>query len=225
MTTAHVLRVFTDASGALGNHLGVVEGETPLTAARRQAIAAELGYAETVFFQDVASAALRIHTPTVELPLAGHPLVGASWFLRHVQRLDVDTLRPALAAQVTTWVEDGATWIRARVADTPPCEYVERESEAAVRAVPPGPGWGHHYIWAWTDRAAGHVYSRLLAPDLGVPEDPATGSAALVLASRVGRAISIVQGAGCVLRARPAAQAGWSEVGGLVVRDADRDVG
>ena len=54
MTTAYVLRVFTDESGAYGNHLGIViEDEAPLMAERRQAIAAELGYSETVFFQDV----------------------------------------------------------------------------------------------------------------------------------------------------------------------------
>jgi ClpP class serine protease len=62
--TAHVLRVFTDESGAFGNHLGIViEDEAPLMRERRQAIAAELGYSETVFFQDVDTAALRIFTP------------------------------------------------------------------------------------------------------------------------------------------------------------------
>src|SRR4051794_14852024 len=179
MTTANVLRVFTDENGAFGNHLGIViEDGVALTAQRRQAIATELGYSETVFFQEVGTAALRIFTPSVELPLAGHPLVGASWFLTQRLGRETTTLRPALAAEVATWVEDGATWIRARVADAPPFEYVELDSEAAVRAVRPGPRWGHHYIWAWTDRDAGRVYSRLLAPDLGVAEDPATGSAA-----------------------------------------------
>lgn len=224
MTTAQVLRVFADENGAYGNHLGIVIEDEALTAERRQAIAAELGYSETVFFQDVETAALRIFTPTVELPLAGHPLVGASWLLTQHLGRETQTLRPALAADVATWVEDGTTWIRARVADAPPFEYVEVESEAAVRAVAAGPEWGHHYIWAWTDRAAGRVYSRLLAPDLGVPEDPATGSAALVLASRVGQPVEIVQAAGCLLRARPASQDGWSEVGGFVASDGTRDV-
>jgi predicted PhzF superfamily epimerase YddE/YHI9 len=224
VTTVHVLRVFTDEHGAFGNNLGiVVEGDAPLTQERRQAIATELGYSETVFFQDVATAALRIFTPAVELPLAGHPLVGASWFL--TQRLGIETLtlRPALVAEVATWGEDGATWIRARVADAPPFEYMQLEDEAAVRAVQAGPQWMQHYIWAWTDRDAGRVYARLLAPALGVPEDPATGSAALVLASTVGRAVEIVQAAGCVLRARPAVEVGWSEVGGFVVSDGVRE--
>src|ERR1041385_7103127 len=102
MTFAYVLRVFTDETGAFGNPLGVVIEDSPLTQERRQAIATELGYSETVFFQDVATASLRIFTPAGELPLAGHPLVGASWFLaqRGVRML---TLRPALAAEVATW--------------------------------------------------------------------------------------------------------------------------
>src|SRR5207342_2659753 len=99
--TAHVLRVFTDDSGAYGNHLGVViEDEAPLTQARRQAIATELGYSETVFLKDVETAALRIFTPAVELPLAGHPLVGASWFLTQRLGRETQTLRLALAAEV-----------------------------------------------------------------------------------------------------------------------------
>jgi predicted PhzF superfamily epimerase YddE/YHI9 len=223
MTTAHVLRVFTDENGAYGNPLGIVIEDAPLPRERRQAIAAQLGYSETVFIQDVATASLRIFTPAVELPLAGHPLVGASWFLSQ-RGLQTDTLRPALAAEVPTWVEDGATWIRARVAETPPFEYVELESEAAVRAVAPSPEFTQHYIWAWSDRAAGKVYARLIAPALGVPEDPATGSAALTLASRAGRAVEIKQAAGCLLRARPSSQAGWAEVGGFVVADGTQEV-
>jgi predicted PhzF superfamily epimerase YddE/YHI9 len=217
------LRVFTDENGSYGNPLGVVVEDAPLTQERRQAIATELGYSETVFFQDVATASVRIFTPAVELSLAGHPLVGASWFL--VQRgVPAQTLRPALAAEVATWTEDGATWIRARVSDAPAFEYVELADEAAVRALTHGPRWTQHYIWAWTDRAAGKVYGRLLAPAFGVPEDPATGSAALTLASRVGRAVEIVQAAGCVLLARPASQDGWAEVGGFVVADGTRNV-
>src|SRR3954465_15310030 len=123
MTLAHVLRVFTDENGSHGNPLGVVVKGGPWTRERRQAIATELGYSETVFFQDVETAALRIFTPAVELPLAGHPLLGSSGFLTQRLGRETQTLRPALATEVATWTEDGATWIRARVADAPPFEY------------------------------------------------------------------------------------------------------
>ena len=36
-----------------------------------------------------------------------------------------------------------------------------------------------HYIWAWIDEASSHLRSRMFATDLGVPEDEATGAAAV----------------------------------------------
>ncbi|HMH47168.1 MAG TPA: PhzF family phenazine biosynthesis protein, partial [Solirubrobacteraceae bacterium] len=72
MTTVRVLRVFTDAAGRSGNRLGVVRDAEGIDRARRQAIAAELGYSETVFVEDDARA--QIFTPALELPFAGHPL-------------------------------------------------------------------------------------------------------------------------------------------------------
>ena len=80
-----VLRVFTDPDGKFGNPLGVVDAGT-VDPADRQRIATELGYSETVFIdvpeQGASTAHARIFTPVTELPFAGHPTVGASWWLR-----------------------------------------------------------------------------------------------------------------------------------------------
>src|ERR1700761_1113890 len=80
-----VLRVFTDSAGNFGNPLGVVDAATVETD-QHQGIAAELGYSETVFIDlpgaGSATADARIYTPLVELPFAGHPTVGTSWWLR-----------------------------------------------------------------------------------------------------------------------------------------------
>lgn len=70
------LDVFTDRPLA-GNPLAVVLDADDLDAAQMQAIAHELGLSETVFVIGGA-ARLRIFTPATELPLAGHPVVGAS---------------------------------------------------------------------------------------------------------------------------------------------------
>src|ERR1700688_857038 len=75
-----VLRVFADESGNHGNALGVVDGELGRPD-DRQRVAHELGFSETIFIDDHATGELRIFTPSGELPLAGHPLVGAAWFL------------------------------------------------------------------------------------------------------------------------------------------------
>ena len=77
-----VLRVFTDADGAFGNPLGVVDAAT-IPAAQRQAVATELGYSETIFIDlpenGSTTAHAHIFTPATELPFAGHPTVGAAW--------------------------------------------------------------------------------------------------------------------------------------------------
>ena len=81
MTTLHTLRVFLGPDGEGGNPLGVFPDGHLIAPADRQAVAAELGFSETVFVDDRATGELRIFTPAVELPLAGHPLVGTAWLL------------------------------------------------------------------------------------------------------------------------------------------------
>ncbi len=77
-----VVDVFTDIAFA-GNPLAVVLGAEDLDTAALQAIAGEFNLSETAFPMDVAPAGyrLRIFTPEVELPFAGHPSVGAAWVL------------------------------------------------------------------------------------------------------------------------------------------------
>lgn len=68
--------VFTDRP-LTGNPLAVVLDADRLSDAAMQALAGELGLSETVFVLEHA-ARLRIFTPARELPLAGHPVVGAA---------------------------------------------------------------------------------------------------------------------------------------------------
>jgi trans-2,3-dihydro-3-hydroxyanthranilate isomerase len=79
----YTLDVFT-SKPFHGNPLAVVTDGDGLSAATMQAIAREMNLAETVFVQrptnNRALARLRIFTTTVELPLAGHPVIG-TWFL------------------------------------------------------------------------------------------------------------------------------------------------
>lgn len=75
------LDVFAARPGA-GNPLAVVLDAEGLDDAAMQAIAAWLDLSETVFFLppgDGADYRIRIFTPKMELPFAGHPSVGAAW--------------------------------------------------------------------------------------------------------------------------------------------------
>ncbi len=81
MTRYVIYDVFTDAAFA-GNPLAVIPDATAVPEAMFAAIAREFNLSETVFVlppDDPAHAArLRIFTPAVELPFAGHPLVGTA---------------------------------------------------------------------------------------------------------------------------------------------------
>jgi len=226
MADVHIVRVFTDEQGLFGNNLGVVLDASALPAEAGQKLASDLRFSEVVFVDDVDRAALRIFTPAAELPLAGHPLVGTAWLLSRVTGRPVPTLRPVKAAEVATWAEDGRTWIRARLADAPDWGLVQLDDDGAVEMlpVPPGPEYDHHMFWAWTDEPNGVMRARCFAARSGIPEDEATGSAAMRQVEALGRRILVRQGWGSEVVARPAAQAGWVEVGGLVASDGARMV-
>jgi predicted PhzF superfamily epimerase YddE/YHI9 len=217
----HVVRVFCAPGGGGGNALGVfIEGEAVPEPAR-QGVAAELGFSETVFLDDRRTGELRIFTPGVELPFAGHPLVGTAWLLAQEGEPPSALLPPA--GEVRVRREGELTFIAAESGWSPPFEYVEYRSPAEIDALDGAPdGIGEAYCWAWSDEAAGAIRARSFAPAVGITEDEATGSAALALSARLGREIEITQGRGSRLLARPLGR-GLAEVGGSVELDEIRD--
>jgi trans-2,3-dihydro-3-hydroxyanthranilate isomerase len=80
----HTLDVFTRTRFG-GNPLAVVLDADALTTEQMQAIAREFNYSETTFVlrprSEQHSAHVRIFTPTVEVPFAGHPNVGTAYAL------------------------------------------------------------------------------------------------------------------------------------------------
>jgi predicted PhzF superfamily epimerase YddE/YHI9 len=215
MAELHVLRVFVAPEGTGGNPLGVFLDGPAVPEGRRQEIAADLGFSETVFVDDPAAGAVRIFTPAAELPFAGHPLVGTSWLLAR-ERTAVDVLRPP-AGEVPTFADgDGVTWIRGRAEWAPRMSFRQLADPGQVDALEGAPdGLGFVDCWAWEDEAAGRVRARVFAPAFGIAEDEATGAAAVRLVSRLDRPVTIRQGAGSLLRARPGPD-GTAEVGGEV---------
>ena len=219
MAELNVLRVFCDANGKFGNPLGVVLDGPAIPNSRRQPIAAELGYSETVYIDDVETGRLQIFNPVSELPFAGHPLVGAAWLLvRHTGR-QVAELNPP-AGPVPTWVEDGFVWICGRGADGPPWRLHKVPDSAIVEEMtePPDPSQDADMFWAWADQDKSEVRARVFASRYNVNEDEATGSACLLLAHQIGRAITVHQGNGSLILARPGPD-GTAEIGGLVTQD------
>jgi predicted PhzF superfamily epimerase YddE/YHI9 len=220
MTELHVLRVFVGADGRGGNPLGVFLDGPAIDPSRRQAVAADLGFSETVWVDEVDAeagrATIRIFTPGVEMPFAGHPSVGSSWLLRETGR-DVRVLRVP-AGDVATWRDGDLTWIRARAAWAGALLEPRRfPTPADVDALRPGrlgdPGL---YAWAWQDEAAGRIRVRCFPTHVGIVEDEATGLGAVVMGDLLGRPLTISQGVGSELYARPDASTGLIDVGGRV---------
>ena len=208
MRETHVVRVFTRGDAG-GNHLGVVTDVDGLTTDAMQAIATDLGYSETIFV-DVDAASVRIFTPADELPFAGHPLVGAAAHLASSHGLDAGHLdtgvgRVAFAASGTNAsiectldvvaIEPDDVAAVARSAGLPdpvstarlglPKEYMVAEYPDFAVVADLAPDMealtGRFGFLAWA-RDDTDVKARFFAPGTAVPEDPATGSAAVALA-------------------------------------------
>ncbi len=225
-----VLRVFTDPDGNFGNPLGVVDA-AQVEPSDRQDLAAQLGYSETIFVDLPAlgantaatTADATIYTPRTEIPFAGHPTVGASWWLRE-QGLPINTLRvPVGIVQVS---HDGdLTVISARTEWAPAFAIHDLDSLDALLSADPAdfPDDIAHYLWTWSDRSAGALRARMFASNLGVREDEATGSAAMRITDYLSRDLTITQGEGSVIETTWNPE-GWVGVAGRVVNDGVRQV-
>ena len=221
MPALHVLRVFCDEDGAWGNPLGVFLDGAEVPEGRRQAVATDLGFSETVFVDDAARGEMRIFTPGHELPFAGHPSVGTAWLLAQ-EGVPCEALRPP-AGEVPIRHDGELTHIAARPEWSPPWEMIELGDPAEVESFPgPPPEKLLTCYWAWVERAAGVVRSRCYSLDDGIGEDEATGSAAIMLCAALDRALTIHQGRGSLLHASPLGD-GRAEVGGRVVSDRRSD--
>jgi len=219
-----IVDVFADRPYT-GNPLAVVYGAAGLETHQLQAIANEFNLSETTFPDPLGdrSYAVRIFTPTVELPFAGHPTLGTAWALRrrgHVA--DGRLVQHCGAGEVPVEVyPDGAELTAAPRSVSEPLDagpWLEavglrvRDGDAAVRVASCGLAWA--YLRVRADSLAGArvlpgrwsapyapedplggicVYAvvpgddgltaraRVFCTEVGVPEDPATGSAAAAL--------------------------------------------
>ncbi|GAA0282607.1 PhzF family phenazine biosynthesis protein [Actinomadura nitritigenes] len=219
MIDHEVLRVFCGPDGAHGNRLGVVrDGAAVPGEARRQAVARELGFSETIFIDDAGRGAIDIYTPSARLPFAGHPCVGAAWLL------GVPALVTA-AGPVDVRRDGDLTWIAGRAEWAPGRTLREYGSAGVVDALPVPPPGEWIYAWAWEDEPSGRVRARgFPGRGDGIDEDEATGAAALLLTARLGRPLVVTQGRGSQIMTAPL-PGGLIEVAGRVRRDGPGQTG
>ena len=248
----HVLDVFTDRRFG-GNPLAVVLEADALDTVRMQTIAREFNLSETVFVckpQNAAhTARVRIFTPAIEMPFAGHPTVGTAALLAQLKAPEPGGNGDALVV-----LEEGVgpvrIGVRMRAGAAPFAEFdapkLPEESgtlpaadrlAAALGLIPAEIGFENHRplriaagnsfafvpIASLDAMAKAHVapahwsaafhgglgaflycrqtvhttsafHARMFAPEHGVPEDPATGSAAVGFAGVIHRFDDIPDG-------------------------------
>lgn len=186
--------------GEGGNPLAIVD-HNAVSSTRWQEVAGAIGYSETVFLEPGDPTTVHIYTPERRIPFAGHPLVGTAFTLApELDLIRYDTgvarVRRDGASAYVTVVSDGesreaappAFGVTARIVEMP-LEYlvVECESAEIVADLTLDDVAGHEKIYVWAWEVEGEIVrSRFFAPGVGVPEDPATGSAAVALARFLG---------------------------------------
>ncbi|MEZ3160722.1 PhzF family phenazine biosynthesis protein [Microbacterium sp. BWT-B31] len=212
--TVNEVRVFVDREGAHGNPLAIAWADAA-TRGREQQIAGDLGFSETIFIDAIADGVVRarIFTPAVELPFAGHPTVGLAAWLRESGDEVRQIVVPAGSVRVRA---DGDVVFVTAMPDWAPEFEIERfDAPADVDAIDPETyADGMHYVWAWIDEGAHTVRARMFAPDLGIREDEATGSAAIRLTAALGVDLDIRQGRGSRLHTHVRYLGQQIEVGG-----------
>jgi hypothetical protein len=131
-------------------------------------------------------------------------------------------LRPP-AGEVPVRAENELTYAAGRPEWAPEFEFVQLGSPADVEALDGSPSSDVEIgMWAWIDEDAGVLRERVFAEPFGIPEDEATGAAAVALTARLGRPLDIRQGRGSRILARPL-EDGMVEIAGRVALDEVRD--
>jgi len=169
------LDVFSPRAGA-GNPLGAILDAEGLDATAMQSIAAWLNLSETVFFLPPDRGAdyhVRIFTPRMELPFAGHPSVGAAWaaVAHGLARPREGTLVQQCAAgllpvRIETVRGETLTHVRSPRAQRRPLESPSLPATLAAIAVPGQPAelWNNGPDW-WLQEVVDEASLRALQPD------------------------------------------------------------
>jgi trans-2,3-dihydro-3-hydroxyanthranilate isomerase len=237
-----VADVFTDEP-LTGNQLAVFTDARDLSDVDMQALAREMNFSETVFVlpatTEAADVRIRIFTPAVELPFAGHPTLGSAFVLGAPLQKIVIRLETGAGIVPVTLEREGPKIVFGRmeqpvprweaVADPAPIlaalgversglplerydlgpghAYVELGSPGAVQGLSPDiaalAAATPDGVNCFAQVGGARWKTRMFAPNHGVDEDPATGSAAGPLAIhlarhgriRFGEQIEISQGA------------------------------
>jgi PhzF family phenazine biosynthesis protein len=107
----HIVNVFAEEMALSGNALAVIEDAIDLSDDEMQAIALQFNLSETTFVlpSAVATARIRIFTPSFELPFAGHPTLGTAHVVAKLLSAP-DAVTLEMKAGIIPVERQGDTW-------------------------------------------------------------------------------------------------------------------
>lgn len=220
-----VCDVFTDTPLA-GNQLAVFTDAREIPEDLLERLAREMNFSETVFVLPPESdghVRIRIFTPLVEVPFAGHPILGSAFVLAGPLQLGEIRLETGAGVVPVRLEREGPKIVFGRMHQPIPTVAPYADKEALLRALGVARselpveiydnGMTHVYVVLDSEDAVGALEpdmqalaklpaamgincfagsgkrwkTRMFAPGGGVPEDPATGSAAGPLALHLAR--------------------------------------
>jgi trans-2,3-dihydro-3-hydroxyanthranilate isomerase len=220
-----VADVFTDTP-LEGNQLGVFTDAREAGDELMQRLARELNFSETVFVlppEGEGHARIRIFTPTIEVPFAGHPTLGTAFVLAAPMQLEEIRLETGRGVVPVRLEREGGRITFGRMSQPLPTiePYAEEAELLAALGVERSElpvelydnGIQHVYVGLGSEQEVASLSpdlgrlaelpavigincfagsganwkTRMFAPGDGVPEDPATGSAAGPLALHLAR--------------------------------------
>ena len=171
-----VADVFTDRP-LTGNQLAVFTDGRDLDDETMQALAREMNFSETVFVVPPTAAdadvRIRIFTPNVELPFAGHPTLGSAFVLGGPLQRVVIRLETGAGVVPVELQRDGPRIVFGWMEQPIPTWQVVRNADAIIAAL--GVGGSGLPIERY-DLGPGHVYLELASPDAVAALRPDVGA-------------------------------------------------
>ncbi len=171
----HLVDVFTDRAFG-GNPLAVFPHAREVSPRVMQALAKEFNLSETTFVLPPGDTRntyrVRIFTPAVELPMAGHPTIGTTFVLAREHLFDW------AGPETTIRLEEGIGTIPVTLRqEGNGAVFIQMRQDVSERVLRDFETANVFVFTREVEMEGATVHSRMFAPVLGVAEDPATGAA------------------------------------------------
>lgn len=210
-------KVFVNKQGQFGNPVGIViDDRLSLDKEKRQKIATDLNFSETVFINNLDKPDIQLFNPVHEVTFAGHAVLGTAYFFKHMgKKFSVINCGKNI---ISVNFDKELTWITAPLVITPPWNFKQLDTVEEIEKLDKDEykNQEHIVVWAWIDKNKGLIRARTFASDWGIPEDEANGSGSMLLAAKLNQRLKIIHGLGSEILAKPVTDK-LVQLGGLAI--------